>query len=421
MTTTSAFATLLSMEPITVLQGKQIVLGVTGSIACYKSIDLASKLTQAGAHVDVILTESACRFVTPLSFRSVTGRPVYTDMWDLNDHVRHVGLGESADALIIAPATANTLAKMATGFADNLLLLTTLAARCPAIIAPAMDGGMWEHAATQANITTLRKRGVIQAGPAAGRMASGLSGLGRMLEPAELLGELRLLLARGGKLTGKRVVVSAGPTREPIDPVRFITNRSTGKQGLAVAQAALDAGAEVTLIAGPACEQVPYGAKLIRVQTTQEMGEAVLAQAEGADALFMVAAVADFKPRTTAERKIKKSDNADEYLRIELEKTLDILVAVKDKRKATGFPKVVLGFAAETHDAANYGNEKLQRKGLDFIAINDVTAEGAGFAVDTNRILLLGTDGVVEEMPLLSKAEVAERIVQHVARALDEL
>lgn len=421
MTTTSAFATLLSMEPITVLQGKQIVLGVTGSIACYKSIDLASKLTQAGAHVDVILTESACRFVTPLSFRSVTGRPVYTDMWDLNDHVRHVGLGESADALIIAPATANTLAKMATGFADNLLLLTTLAARCPAIIAPAMDGGMWEHAATQANITTLRKRGVIQAGPAAGRMASGLSGLGRMLEPAELLGELRLLLARGGKLTGRRVVVSAGPTREPIDPVRFITNRSTGKQGLAVAQAALDAGAEVTLIAGPACEQVPYGAKLIRVQTTQEMGEAVLAQAEGADALFMVAAVADFKPRTTAERKIKKSDNADEYLRIELEKTLDILVAVKDKRKATGFPKVVLGFAAETHDAANYGNEKLQRKGLDFIAINDVTAEGAGFAVDTNRILLLGTDGVVEEMPLLSKAEVAERIVQHVARALDEL
>lgn len=421
MTTTSAFATLLSMEPITVLQGKQIVLGVTGSIACYKSIDLASKLTQAGAHVDVILTESACRFVTPLSFRSVTGRPVYTDMWDLNDHVRHVGLGESADALIIAPATANTLAKMATGFADNLLLLTTLAVRCPVIIAPAMDGGMWEHAATQANITTLRKRGVIQAGPAAGRMASGLSGLGRMLEPAELLGELRLLLARGGKLTGRRVVVSAGPTREPIDPVRFITNRSTGKQGLAVAQAALDAGAEVTLIAGPACEQVPYGAKLIRVQTTQEMGEAVLAQAEGADALFMVAAVADFKPRTTAERKIKKSDNADEYLRIELEKTLDILVAVKDKRKATGFPKVVLGFAAETHDAANYGNEKLQRKGLDFIAINDVTAEGAGFAVDTNRILLLGTDGVVEEMPLLSKAEVAERIVQHVARALDEL
>ncbi|MCL4803833.1 MAG: bifunctional phosphopantothenoylcysteine decarboxylase/phosphopantothenate--cysteine ligase CoaBC [Anaerolineae bacterium] len=406
---------------MTVLQGKQIVLGVTGSIACYKSIDLASKLTQAGAHVDVILTESACRFVTPLSFRSVTGRPVYTDMWDLDDHVRHVGLGESADALIIAPATANTLAKMATGFADNLLLLTTLAARCPVIIAPAMDGGMWEHAATQANITTLRKRGVIQAGPAAGRMASGLSGLGRMLEPAELLGELRLLLARGGKLTGRRVVVSAGPTREPIDPVRFITNRSTGKQGLAVAQAALDAGAEVTLIAGPACEQVPYGAKLIRVQTTQEMGEAVLAQAEGADALFMVAAVADFKPRTTAERKIKKSDNADEYLRIELEKTLDILVAVKDKRKATGFPKVVLGFAAETHDAANYGNEKLQRKGLDFIAINDVTAEGAGFAVDTNRILLLGTDGVVEEMPLLSKAEVAERIVQHVARALDEL
>lgn len=408
------------MEPITVLQGKYIVLGVTGSIACYKSVDLASKLTQAGAYVDVILTESAGRFVTPLSFRSVTGRPVYTDMWDLSDHVRHVGLGESADAIIIAPATANTLAGMAAGFAGNLLLLTTLAARCPVIIAPAMDGGMWEHAATQANISTLRKRGVIQAGPAAGRMASGLSGLGRMLEPAELLGELRLVLSRGGELWGRRVVVSAGPTREPIDPVRFITNHSTGKQGLAVAQAALDAGADVTLIAGPMCEPTPHGARVIRVQTTREMGDAVLTYTEGADVLFMVAAVADFKPRSIAGRKIKKSDDPDERMTVELEKTLDILVAVKEKRKATGFPKVVLGFAAETHDAASYGQEKLQRKGLDFIAINDVTAEGAGFAVDTNRILLLGTAGVVDDMPLLSKVEAAERMVHHVARALNK-
>lgn len=406
------------MEPITVLSGKRVLLGVSGSIACYKAVDLASKLTQAGALVDVILTESAARFVSALAFRSVTGRMAYSDMWALEDHVRHVGLGENADVMLIAPATAHTLAKLATGQADNLLSLTALAARCPLIVAPAMDGGMWEHPATQANMATLRERGVIQVGPAGGRMASGLSGVGRMVEPAELLAQLRMTLGRNGAMSGRRVVVSAGPTREPLDPVRFITNHSSGKQGIAIAQAALDAGAEVTLVAGPTCEPLPIGARVIPVQTTQEMGDVVLAAVEGADALFMVAAVADFRPAAVAGQKIKKSDDADEGLTIHLEKTLDILMAVKERRARSGYPRMVLGFAAETHDAETFGRDKLARKGLDFIAINDITAEGAGFAVDTNHILLLSASGTAEAMPLQSKALAAETLVARVAAAL---
>ncbi len=406
------------MEPITVLRDKRILLGVTGSIACYKSVELASKLTQAGAKVDVILTESAARFVTPLSFRSVTGRPVYTDMWGLDDHVRHVGLGESADLMLIAPATANTIAKLASGMADNLLAVTALAARCPLLIAPAMDGGMWEHPATQTNVGTLQERGVVVIGPAEGRMASGLSGVGRMVEPMDLLGEIRLRLGMSGPLSGRRVIVSTGPTREPVDPVRFISNRSSGKQGIAVAQAALDAGAQVTLVAGPTCEEPPYGARVIDVQTTQEMGDAILSCVDETDILMMVAAVADFRPNAVSDRKIKKNENADWGLAIGLEKTLDILSAVKERRDVTGFPRMVLGFAAETHNAFEYGREKLLRKGLNFIAVNDVTADGAGFAVDTNRVVLLSSAGVVEEMPLQSKTAVAERLIYYVAGAL---
>jgi len=406
------------MQPITVFKDRRILLGVTGSIAAYKSVDLASKLTQAGALVDVILTESAARFVTPLAFRSVTGRPVYDDMWSLDDHVRHVGLGEAANLFLIAPATANTIAKLAYGLADNLLTLTALAARGPVMLAPAMDGGMYDHPATQANLATLRERGVLIAGPAEGRMASGLNGLGRMLEPADLLGEARQVLARDGVLRGRRVVVTTGPTREALDPVRYISNRSTGKQGIAVAQAALDAGAEVTLIAGPVAEAAPYGARLIAVETTQQMGEAVLSCVGQADALLMVAAVADFRPESVSDRKIKKTESADWGLAIGLEKTLDILSAVKEQRDRTGFPRVVLGFAAETHNAFEYGRDKLLRKGLNFIAVNDVTADGAGFAVDTNRVVLLSSAGVVESMPLQSKTAVAERLIHHVAGAL---
>lgn len=407
------------MIPIPLFKDKKIVLGVTGSIACYKIVDLASKLTQAGALVDVIMTESAQKFVTPLAFRSVTGRPVFTDMWALDDHVRHVGLGETADLLLIAPATANTMAKLALGLADNLLTVTALAARCPLVLAPAMDGGMYEHPATQANIETLTSRGVQLAGPAEGRMASGLTGLGRMLEPVELFAHARIALAQqSGKLVGKKVVVTAGPTREALDPVRFISNRSTGKQGFAVAQAALDAGAEVTLIHGPVNLEIPLGVTAVPVVTTHEMAEATLTAVEQADALFMVAAVADFRPETQSDQKIKKTDQ-QWGLAIALEKTLDILSSVKERREKSGYPKVVLGFAAETQDAFTYGRDKLLRKGLNFIAVNDVTAKGVGFEVDTNRIVLLSSAGVVEEMPLLSKTAVSERLVHHVATTLN--
>ncbi|MCB8928765.1 MAG: bifunctional phosphopantothenoylcysteine decarboxylase/phosphopantothenate--cysteine ligase CoaBC [Ardenticatenaceae bacterium] len=403
---------------MTLLTGKRILLGVTGSIACYKAIDLASKLTQAGAEVDVILTEGAQKFVTPLTFRSVTGRPSYTDMWSLDDHVRHVGLGETADLFVIAPATAHTIAKLAHGLADNLLTVTALAARCPILVAPAMDGGMYEHAATQANVATLRERGIQFAGPAEGRMASGLAGLGRMVEPNDLLGFVRQAIAQDGPLVGRKVVVSTGPTREPLDPVRFISNRSTGKQGLAVAQAALDAGADVTIVHGPIFEPIPFGATAVSVQTTDQMGDAVLEAAKEADALFMVAAVADFRPNTQSDKKIKKTDE-QWGLAIGLEVTLDILSAVKTQRDKSGFPRVVLGFAAETHNAFEYGRDKLLRKGLNFIAVNDVMDRGAGFEVDTNKVLLLSSAGVVEEIPLQSKTAVAERLVHHVAKSLN--
>lgn len=406
------------MQKITLLHDRHIILGVTGSIAVYKAVDLASKLTQAGAHVDVIMTNAAEQFVRPLAFRSVTGRAVYTDMWKLEEHVHHVQLGEGADLLLIAPATANSMAKLAHGLADNLLTVTALAARCPLLLAPAMDGAMFDHPATQENVAILQNRGVEVAGPARGRMASGLEGIGRMMEPEDLLQRARLLLAVGGPLSGRSVVVTTGPTRESLDPVRFISNRSTGKQGLAVAQAALDAGAEVTLIAGPICERVPDGVRLVSIESTAEMGEATCEATKNADALFMVAAVADFRPGEPSATKIKKNENEHWGLAIGLEPTLDVLTAIKERRAKTGKPRIVLGFAAETHNAYEYGRDKLLRKGLDFIAVNDVLEEGAGFAVDTNHVILLSGDGIVEEMPKQSKAAIAERLVAHVAQAL---
>jgi phosphopantothenoylcysteine decarboxylase/phosphopantothenate--cysteine ligase len=407
------------MNEISLLKDRGIVLGVTGSVAAYKAVDLASKLTQAGASVPVIMTEAARKFVSPLLFRSITGQAVYSDMWQLDDHIQHVQLGEGADLLIIAPATANTIAKLAHGIADDLLSVTALAARCPLLLAPAMDGGMFEHPATQENISILRSRGVTIAGPAEGRMASGLSGLGRMLDPSELLAHIRLVLASGGPLAGRKVVVTTGPTREHLDPVRFISNRSTGKQGLAVAQAALDAGADVTLISGPICEDAPLGLSLIKVDSTEEMGEATCAASKEADVLFMVAAVADFRVGERADKKLKKTETDQWGLAIGLEPTLDVLSAVTKRREETGFPRIVLGFAAETHNAFEYGRDKLLRKGLDFIAVNDVLEEGAGFAVDTNHVMLISASGIEEDMPLQSKTAVAERLVVHVAEALN--
>src|ERR1019366_7405719 len=354
------------MDVIPVLRGKRILLGVGGSIAAYKAAELASRLTQAGAHVDAILTAAATRFVTPHTFQSLTGRPAPADLWSEDAHVLHVGLADGADLLLVAPATADILAKLAHGLADDLLTVTALAARCPLLIAPAMDAGMFEHPAVQANLTALLMRGATAIGPAGGRMASGLTGRGRMLEPEEILGHVRRAAGRSGPLAGRHVVVTAGGTEEPIDPVRSLSNRSSGKQGFAVAQAALDRGADVTLVAAPCSLPTPVGASRIDVSTAHEMAQAVLEASAGADALVMAAAVADFRPARPADHKLKKDAGLPV---LELERTTDILRAVAEVRAAgvrrraaparragrgggrgrgPGRPGCVVGFAAET-------------------------------------------------------------------------
>ena len=412
------------MEHITILDGKRIILGVTGSIAAYKAADLASKLTQAGAHVDVIMTGAAQRFVTPLTFQSVTGRPVYTSMWGMDSsgglptHIAHVGLGEGADLLVVAPITANSLAKLAHGLADDLLSVTALAARCPIVVAPAMDGGMYEHPATQANLAALRERGVTVIEPDQGRFASGLVGWGRLPETPVLLGHIRRALGRGGPLAGCRVVVTAGGTREPIDPVRYITNRSSGKQGYALAQAALDAGADVILISATPGLPVPVGAVLVLAESAEAMLDAVMTYSRDADALIMAAAVADFRPAEVAQHKIKKSDGDDEAPTLALRRTPDILMAVKSQRAETGHPRAVIGFAAESQDLLENAQSKLRRKGLDLIVANDIAAPDAGFNVDTNRVILIDAGGAQHALDLTSKAKVSEAVIARVSALL---
>jgi phosphopantothenoylcysteine decarboxylase/phosphopantothenate--cysteine ligase len=403
---------------MSILVDKRIVLGVTGSIAAYKAADLASKLTQAGAQVDVILTGAAEKFVTPLTFQSVTGRRAYTDkdLWGDEAHVLHVGLGHAADLLVIAPCTANTIAKLAHGGADTLLTVTALAMRAPLLIAPAMDGGMYDHPATQENIATLKQRGVIFIDPAEGHLASGLTGVGRLRETAEILGHIRLLLGREGPLKGKRVVVTAGGTQEPLDPVRVISNRSSGKQGYALAQAAIDLGAQVTLITTPTGLTPPVGARLVPVGTAQEMLEAVSDAVPASDALLMAAAVADFRPKTVAPEKMKKEGGVPQ---IELEATDDILKRVARQRLETQCPRVVVGFAAESQDLLENALHKLKSKGLDLIAANDISANDAGFAVETNRVTLLFSDGRKEPLPLMNKSDVADVILGWVGKLLE--
>lgn len=402
-----------------IFTSKHILLGVTGSIAAYKAAELASRLTQEGAQVDVILTPAAERFVAPLTYQSVTGRRAFTDaeLWGGEAHVLHVGLGHSADLLVIAPCTANTIARLAHGSADNLLTITALAARCPILLAPAMDVGMFAHPATQENVRILSERGVHFAGPGEGRMASGLTGKGRMLEPAELLGHIRLVLGRNGKLAGKQVVVTAGGTQEAIDPVRVITNRSSGKQGYALAQAAIDAGAQVTLITAPTALTAPVGARLIEVRTAAEMLEAVLSvSTRRVDALLMAAAVADFRPKKVAADKFKKRDGIPQ---VELEAAPDVLETVAGQKSRKNRPRVVVGFAAESRDLIQNASAKLSSKKLDLIVANDISAPDSGFGVDTNRVTLLFADGREESLPLMSKAEVAEAIIECVAAMLE--
>lgn len=404
------------MATISLLENKRLVLGVTGSIAAYKAVDLASKLTQAGALVDVILTPAAERFVSALTFQSVTGRRVFTEaaLWDQTAHVPHVGLGEAADLLLIAPATAHTLAKLAQGLADNLLTVTALATRGPVMLAPAMDGGMYSHPAVQDNLARVQARGVVVLPPASGRMASGLEGIGRLPETPELIGHIRLALGRRGPLVGRRVLVTAGPTQEPLDPVRYLSNHSSGKQGVALAQAALDMGAQTTLIHGPIHTPLPIGAHITPVLTAHAMHEAVMERLPETDIVIMAAAVGDFRPKTPSPHKIKKNRLTEDAPTIELIRNLDILMAVSNWRRAVRHPLVVMGFAAETQDVLAYGREKMERKGLDYIVINDVSTSDAGFSVDTNRVTVLGPHGLSMTLPLAGKNVIAEQILQQV-------
>jgi len=381
-------------------------LGVTGSIACYKALDLASKLMQAGALVDTIMSYGATQFVTPLAFRSITHRAVVTDSFDPDSEysVEHVALAQRADVVVVAPATVHCIAKLALGLADDPLTTTIVAATAPLVVAPAMDGNMYDHPATQANLATLRQRGVVIAGPGTGRLASGLSGVGRLLETPELLGYISYAMGKDGDLAGRTVVVSAGGTMEPIDPVRVITNHSSGKMGYALAEAARDRGANVVLVTAPTSLADPALVKVVQVRTAQQMGEAVQEHAREADVLVMAAAVADYRPSEAAEQKIKKSDDD---LNIRLTKTTDILKTVEGD-----FVRV--GFAAESQNLVENAKSKVGSKNLDLIVANDITAEGSGFGTDTNKVTFISRDLSVEELPLLTKYDVSNRIFDRV-------
>ena len=394
------------------LAGRRVVLGVTGSIAAYKAAELASQLVQAGAQVDVVMTEAAIRFVTPLTFRSLTGRPVYVEMFDPETEVaeQHVALARQADAVVIAPATASTIARLAQGLASDMVSVVALATRAPILLAPAMDTQMFDHPATQANLALLQQRGIAVVGPSAGRLASGHYGLGRLAEVPEVIGALRWLLGRTkGDLIGRHIVVSAGGTQEPIDPVRFVSNYSSGKMGYALAEAARDRGAEVSLVSAPTALAAPYGVELARVRTAMEMCEAIVEKCQGADALIMAAAVADYQPQAPLEQKLKREET--EGLTLSLVRTPDILGSVPGKL-------VKVGFAAESQELLANAWEKLQRKGLDLIVANDITDPQAGFGADTNRVVILGKDGDEEHLPLLSKYDVAWRVLDRVAELL---
>jgi phosphopantothenoylcysteine decarboxylase/phosphopantothenate--cysteine ligase len=393
-----------------VLTNKTVVLGVTGSIAAYKAADIASKLTQAGARVEVVMTDSAARFITPLSLSTITGRPVVTSMWELTSEfsVGHVALAEAADVIVIAPATANIIARLAAGITDDMISCTVLDTKAPVIVAPAMHAGMFQNPVTQENLARLKARGFTVVEPAYGRLASGGVGVGRLAETETIIGAIKQVLGKSGDLAGKRVVVTAGGTREPIDPVRYIGNRSSGKMGYAIAEAAQDRGAAVTLVAVPDSLPNPVGVEFVPVETAVQMKEAVAKAVVKADALIMAAAVADYQPKNVAEAKIKKKTSS---LTLELIRTPDILAEVKGN-----FLKV--GFAAESEDLLENARQKLQSKKLDLIVANDITDADSGFAVDTNKVILIDRKDKVESLPLLTKREVADHILDRVVELL---
>jgi phosphopantothenoylcysteine decarboxylase/phosphopantothenate--cysteine ligase len=388
------------------LKGKVVVLGVTGSIAAYKAADLASKLVQAGASVDVVLTPSATEFVTPLTFRSLTPGSVIVDMFEAA--IEHVELARRADVVVVAPATATTIARLAHGLAEDMVSLTVLATKAPVLVCPAMDSQMFENPATQANLETLRARGMTIVEPEMGRLASGRMGAGRLPDSQTLLGAIRYALGRGGDLAGRKVVVTAGGTREPIDPVRYVGNYSSGKMGYAVAEAARDRGAEVVLVSAPTALPTPYGARLVPVQKAAEMRDAVVGECRDAQALVMAAAVADYQPSATAEQKVKRHA---ETLSLELTRTPDILAEA-----GKGFIRV--GFAAESEELVANARRKLESKGLDLIVANDITGPETAFDADTNRVVILDRSGREERLPVMTKYEVAQRILDRVVELL---
>ena len=387
------------------LIGKQIVLGVTGSIAAYKAVSLLRTLLREGAVVRVVMTQSATKFVTPLTFEVLSGHPVSTDVFEAHQEMKHLSLPAQADAIVIAPATANCLAKVALGLGDDLLSTMLLTSQCPLIVAPAMDGGMWTHPSVIEHVGTLRARGAIVVVPEIGPLASGRIGEGRLAEETVILEAIQTALVPQCDWQGHRVLVSAGPTQEPIDPVRFISNRSSGKMGYAIAEAAQARGAQVVLVTGPTALPVPKGVEVVPVATAEEMWKALSARLAWSTAIVMAAAVADFRPRHPASQKIKKQGRTGQT--IDLERTTDILTSLSAQRTT----QLMVGFAAETSDLIAHAKEKLTAKGLDLIVANDITIEGAGFGSDQNTATLIDRQGSVTELPLMPKRALADAIL----------
>jgi phosphopantothenoylcysteine decarboxylase/phosphopantothenate--cysteine ligase len=392
------------------LAGRHVVLGVCGSIASYKAAEVASRLVQAGAILDVALTAGAAEFITPLTFRALTGRQPYVDMYrDGAEGEAHVELARRADLMLIAPVSASTMARLAHGLADDFVALTALATAAPVLLAPAMDSQMWAHAATQANRVQLEERGVQFLGPLSGRLASGRTGEGRLMEPEHIVDHVKARIGReAGDLAGRTVVVSAGGTREAIDPVRYVGNRSSGKMGYALAEAARDRGASVILVSSAGLPR-PAGMSVVTVESAADMLEAVHTACVGADALIMAAAVADYRPSQAAAQKIKK--DGQDTRSVELVETTDIIASVQGDL-------VKVAFAAETQDLLANAQKKLASKGAKFVVANDVTATDAGFGVDTNRVTILDIDGGREALPLMSKYDVAWHVLDRVVALL---
>jgi len=397
------------------LRGRFIVLGVTGSIAAYKSVELARRLTQAGATVQVVMSRSAAEFVRPLTFQALTYRPVEIEMFQIQDEraAGHIAMGRQAEVVVIAPATAHVLARLANGFSDDLIATTVLATDAPIVLAPAMETHMWQNAATQANVATLRARGARIVEPESGPLASGDVGPGRLASLERIEDAIVAALTGSKSLAGRRVVVTAGPTLEPIDPVRFVSNRSSGKMGYAIAAAAAEAGAEVFLVSGPTALRAPAGTQLVSIETAEQLRDAVLGLLPNADAVVMAAAVADYRPIETREHKIKKRD-AGKQLDLRMTENPDILKAIVAARRPGA---IVVGFKAETGDATAEAGRMLREKKLDLVVANDVSEPGSAFGSDTDRVTFVSADGV-EALPLLAKTEVARRLIAKLAERL---